>query len=129
MKIITLICRLLLGLAFAIFGLNGFFNFLPQPPPPPVGGQYFGILSSTHYLVPVFALQLVGGLLLLSGFFVPLALTLLGPVIVNILLYHSLMDPKGIPPGLVVLVLWLVVFYSVRSVFAGIFAPKVMASA
>lgn len=127
MKTVALVCRLLLGVAFTVFGLNGFFHFLPQPPPPPVGGQYLGLLSATHYLVPVFALQLVGGLLLLSGLFVPLALAMLGPVIVNILLYHTLMDPKGIPPGLVVLVLWLVVFYNVRGAFAGLSARKVEA--
>lgn len=127
MRIAVLIARNLLGVMFLIFGLNGFFHFLPQPPPPPLGGQYLGLLSATHYMVPVFLLQTIGGALLLLNRFVPLALALLGPVIVNILLYHGLMDPKGLPPGVVALILWLVVFYSVRSAFAGVFAAKAAA--
>ena len=126
MKIVTLIARNLLGLMFLVFGLNGFLHFIPQPPPPAgLAGQYLGALSGSHLMVPVFLLQLVGGVLLLANRFVPIALVLLGPVIVNILLYHVLMDPKGIPPGLVALALWLVVFYAVRSAFAGVFAPRV----
>lgn len=126
MKIVILIARNLLGLMFVIFGLNGFLNFIPQPPPPSgLAGQYLGVLAASHYTVPVFLLQLVGGVLLLANRFVPLALTLLGPVIVNILLYHSLMAPEGLPPGLIALALWGIVFYSVRSAFAGIFAPQV----
>ena len=70
-------------------------------------------------MIPVFLLQVMGGALLLANRFVPIALTLLGPVIVNILLYHTLMDPAGLPPGLVALALWLVVFYSARSAFRG----------
>lgn len=125
MKIVILIARNLLGLMFVIFGLNGFFHFLPQPPlPAGPAGQFLGALSASHYLVPVFLLQFVGGALLLANRFVPLALTLLGPVIVNILLYHITMDPKGLPPGTVALILWLVVFYAVRSAFAGVFAMR-----
>jgi putative oxidoreductase len=126
MKIATLIARYLLGLMFLVFGLNGFFHFIHQPPPPAgLAGQYLGALSASHYMVSVFLLQLIGGVLLLANRFVPLALALLGPVIVNILLYHTLMDPPGLPPGLVALVLWLFVFSGVRSAFAGIFAPQV----
>ena len=125
MKVVTLIARSLLGLMFVIFGLNGFLQFLKQPPPPPgLATQYLTVLSASHYLMPVFLLQLVGGVLLLANRFVPIGLTLLGPVIVNILLYHGLMAPEGLPPGLVALALWLVVFYSVRSAFAGVFAMR-----
>ena len=128
MKIAALIARNLLGLMFVVFGLNGFLHFIPQPPPPPgMAGQYMGAMAATHYFVPVFLLQLIGGVLLLANRYVPLALVMLGPVIVNILLYHALMDVKGIAPGIVVLVLWLVVFASVRSAFAGVFAPRVEA--
>ena len=126
MKIATLIARNLLGLMFVVFGLNGFLRFIPQPPPPPgLALQYLSVLSESHYMVPVFLLQLTGGALLLANRFVPLALVLLGPVIVNILLYHSLMAPAGLPPGLVAFILWLIVFYGVRSAFAGIFAMQV----
>ena len=126
MKIATLIARSLLGLMFLIFGLNGFLHFIPQPPPPAgPAGQYLGALSASHFMVPVFLLQLIGGALLLANRFVPIALVLLGPIIVNILLYHALMAPAGLPPGLLTLALWGFVFYGVRSAFAGVFAMQV----
>ncbi len=125
MKIAALIARNLLGLMFVVFGLNGFLHFIPEPLPTGLALQYFSLLLQAHYMVPVYILQILGGLILLSNRYVPIGLVLLGPVIANILLYHILMDPKGIPPGLVALLLWLVVFYSVRPAFAGIFAPKV----
>ena len=125
MKIATLIARNLLGLLFLVFGLNGFLHFIPQPPPPAgLATQYLTVLSVSHYMVPVFALQVVGGALLLANRFVPIALVLLGPVIANILLYHALMAPAAAPPAVVALVLWGLVFYSVRSAFAGVFAMK-----
>lgn len=125
MKIAALISRYLLGLMFTVFGLNGFLHFIPQPPPTGLALQYLTVLTEAHYFVPVYALQLVGGVLLLANRYVPIALTLLGPVIVNILLYHILMAPAGIPPGLVAFLLWLTVFYSVRSAFASVFAARV----
>lgn len=128
MKIVALIARNLLGLMFVVFGLNGFLHFIPEPLPTGLALQYFSLLLQAHYMVPVFALQVLGGLILLSNRYVPLGLVLLGPVIVNILLYHLLMDTKGIPPGLIAFLLWLVVFYSVRSAFAGIFAARVPAA-
>jgi len=125
MKIAYLIARNLLGLMFLVFGLNGFFHFLPQPPPPAEGMKFLSALGAAHFMVPVYLLQFLGGALLLLNRFVPVALVLLGPVIVSILLYHGLLDPKGIPPGLVVLILWGIVFYGVRSAFAGVFAMQV----
>jgi uncharacterized membrane protein YphA (DoxX/SURF4 family) len=88
MKIATLIARILLGLVFFVFGLNPFLHFLPAIMPPGVAGQFLSLLIETHYVYFVGAVQLVGGALLLANRYVPLALTLLGPVIVNILLYH-----------------------------------------
>lgn len=129
MKIATLIARNLLGLMFVVFGLNGFLHFIPQPPlPAGLAMQYLSVLSASHYMVPVFLLQLTGGVLLLANRFVPIALVLLGPVIVNILLFHSLMAPAGIVPGLMALIFWLIVFYGVRSAFAGVFAMQVNAT-
>lgn len=125
MRIAALIARNLLGVMFVIFGLNGFLHFIPQPPPTGLAAQFGMALGAAHYWEPVFALQLLGGLILLSNRYVAIGLVLLGPVIVNILLFHILMEPKGIPPGLVAFLLWLVVFYSVRAAFAGIFLPKV----
>ncbi|MGI4787253.1 MAG: hypothetical protein ACRYFS_00235 [Janthinobacterium lividum] len=126
MKIAALIARVLLGIMFVVFGLNGFLHFIPQPPPPAgLAGQYMGALAGSHYFVFVFALQFIAGVLFLLDRYVPLALTIIAPVIVNILLYHSLMDPKGIPPGLVTAILWLILAHSVRSAFAGLFQQRV----
>jgi putative oxidoreductase len=121
MKIATLIARVLLGLLFLFFGLNGFFNFLHAAPPPGPAGQYFGALYGTFYMHVVFFLQIAGGLLLLSGRFLPLGLTLLGPIIVNILLFHISFQPAGLPLALVAAILWLLVFFGVRKAFSGIF--------
>jgi putative oxidoreductase len=120
MKIATLIARILLGLLFLVFGLNGFLHFIPMAPPAGLAGQYMGVLFLSHYLVTVFLLQTIGGALLLANRFVPLALVLLGPVLVNILLFHSLMAPEGLPLALFATVLWAIVFYSVRRAFAGV---------
>jgi putative oxidoreductase len=124
MKTVSLIARILLGLIFVVFGLNGFLNFIPMPPPTGLAGQYLGALFVSHYLVAVFLLQLAGGSLLLANRFVPLALVLLGPVVVNVLLFHATMDPAGLPLALVVTVLWLTVFFGARRAFAGVFAIR-----
>jgi putative oxidoreductase len=120
MKIAILIARI-----FLVFGLNGFLNFIHGPMPTGVAGQYLAVMGGTFYIHFVFAVQIVAGLLLLSGQFVPLALVLLGPVIINILLFHVSMQPSGLPPGLFAAVLWFIVFFGVRRAFAGIFAQKV----
>jgi putative oxidoreductase len=127
MKISTSIARILLGLLFLVFGLNGFLHFIPMPPPSGLAGQYMGVLFVSHYLVLVFLVQVLGGALLLANRFVPLALILLGPVLVNILLFHSLMAPAGLPLALFAAVLWGVVFYGVRRAFAGVFVQQVEA--
>ncbi|MBE7211653.1 MAG: hypothetical protein INR65_11600 [Gluconacetobacter diazotrophicus] len=125
MNIAATVCRYLLGLLFLVFGLNGFLHFIPQPPPPPgLALDYFTVMIKSHYLVLPFLLQIAGAVLLLAGRFVPLGLVLLGPVIVNILLFHALMAPAGLPPGLVAAVLWFVVFLRHRAAFAGIFAAR-----
>jgi hypothetical protein len=125
MKILTKVSRFLLGLIFLVFGLNGFLHFIPMPPPSGVAEQFFGALFVSNYLVPIFALQLISGVLLLVDRFVPLALTILAAIIVNILLFHVLMNPAGLGLALLVAILWGVVFASVRSAFAGIFQARV----
>ena len=122
MKIVALVARILLGLEFLVFGLNGFFHFIPQPPMPPGDLATFAtVLMKTHYMVPVMAIQVISGLLLLIGRFVPLALALIGPVIVNILLTHILMAPAGLPPGALAAILWLILFFAYRRYFESIF--------
>ena len=127
MKIIIVTARFLLGLIFLVFGLNGFLQFIPSPPPTGITGQFVGALFVSHYLVVVFLLQLVAAVLLVINRYVPLALALLAPVIVNILLFHLLMALAGLPLALVVTVLWIVVFLRVRSAFAGLLQQRVPA--
>lgn len=126
MKIVVAIARILLGLMFVFFGLNGMFTFLPMPPPPPgLAGQYSTVLMVSHYSVAIGFFQVLGGLPLLVNRFVPFGLTILAGMIINILLFHILMAPSTIGMGLVAGVLWLVVFWSVRGAFAGIFQARV----
>src|ERR1700757_1866849 len=127
MKIFTNVSRFLLGFIFLVFGLNGFLHFIPMPPPSGVAGQFLGSMFVTKYLLFVFAIQLIGGVLLLINRYVPLALTMLAPIIVNILLFHTLMAPSGLGLAIVVTVLWIVVFLSVRAAFAGLLQPRVPA--
>ncbi len=125
MKIAAIISRYLLGLIFLVFGLNGFLHFIPMPPPTGLALQWMGVMGASNYMVPVFLLQTVGGILLLANQFVPLALTLLGPVIVNILIFHITMAPEGLPLAVIVTILWFILFSRIRSAFAGIFLQKV----
>src|ERR1043166_5195096 len=126
MKIVTLIARILLGLISLVFGLNGFLNFLNMGPMPTgLAGQFMGALVLSPYYSVVAALQIIGGVLLLVNRFVPLALVLLGPVIVNIICYHVFLNHSGAVPAVVVTILWFIVFYANRQHFAGIFVQKV----
>jgi putative oxidoreductase len=119
MKIASLLARVLLGLVFLVFGLNGFFHFIPMPPPAGLAGQFMGVVFASHYWVLIFAVQALGGLLLLVNRYVPLALVLLGPVIVNILNFHILMAPEGLPLAVIVTALWAVVAFRNKKHLAG----------
>ena len=125
MKIVAMIARLLLGLVFLVFGADKIVVFIPAGPlPTGVAGQFVTALTSTKYLMFVGLCEAAGGLLLLLNRFVPLALTILGPVIVNILLTGFLMEHAGIPAGIVVTILWFIVFSRVRSNFSGLFEAR-----
>ena len=125
MKTTSIVARYLLGLMFTVFGLNGFLNFIHQPPPTnPLALQFFGAIMGSHFAAFFFAVQLIGGLLLLSGFFVPLALTVLAAELYNILAFHLTLAPASIPPALVASVLWVLVFVQYRENFRGIFSSK-----
>ena len=125
MNLATVIARYILGIMFTVFGLNGFLHFIPQPPPAsPLALEYLTVLTVSHYFVLIFLIQLIGGLMLLANRFVPLELTLLAPILVNILLFHSLMDIANIGPGVLATILWLVIFASVRPAFRGILQVK-----
>jgi putative oxidoreductase len=125
MKIGCVIARYLLGLLFTVFGLNGFLNFIHPPPPTnPLALQFFVSISASHFAAFFFAMQLIGGLLLLSGFFVPLALTMLAAELYNILAFHLTLAPASIAPALVACVFWVLVFLQYRNSFNGILAVK-----
>jgi hypothetical protein len=124
MKITAHIARCLLGFVFLVFGLNGFLHFIPLPPPAGVAGQFLGALFVSHLLVIVFLLQIIPAVLLLANWYVPLALTLLGPVLANIVLFHAFMAPSGLPLPLVLTVFWCLVAYWHRAAFAGLFQAR-----
>ena len=106
MRSVILVCRILLGLMFFVFGLNSILGFLKMPPPgAPDALTFLTILHASHWMAFVGAIMTIAGLLLLVNRFVPLALTLLAPVIVNILLYHALLWPHGAAPAIVALAL------------------------
>ncbi|MCA9647800.1 MAG: DoxX family protein [Myxococcales bacterium] len=116
--------RLLLGLLFTVFGLNGFFHFIPNPPVPDAAGSFLGALAATGYMFPLIkGTEVVAGLALLSNRFVPLALILLSPIVVNIFAFHTLLAPA--PIGVVVLLLTAYLGYAYRSHFAALFVSKV----
>ena len=127
MKITPVIARFLLGFISLVFGLNGFLHFIPATLPSGTAGQFVGALFVSNYLVVVFLFQLISAVLLLVNRYVPLALTLLAPIIVNILLFHILMAPSGLALAIVVTVLWIATFLSVRSAFGGLWQPRVPA--
>ncbi|HEY1662324.1 MAG TPA: DoxX family protein [Verrucomicrobiae bacterium] len=123
MKILTIIARVLLGLVFVVFGSNKFLHFLPMPPMQGPGAAFMGAMFETHYLYVVATCEVAGGLLLLIGRYVPLGLTLVGPVVVNILCFHTFMDHSGLPIALVVSALALFLLWSYRQNFAGLVKP------
>jgi putative oxidoreductase len=124
MKILTIIARVLLGLIFVFFGSNGLLHFLPMPPlPQGVTGEFLHSFFASGYVYVISGFQLIAGLLLLIGKFVPLGLTILGAIIVNIWAFHLLMAPEGLPPAVVVTVLELFLVWSYRDRFAGILRP------
>jgi putative oxidoreductase len=125
MKIAYTVARLLLGVIFLFFGSNLFLSFLHMPMPTGVMGQFSSALADSHYIYAVGFFQVVPAILLLLNRYVPLGLTLLAPVIVNICLVHFLMAPSGLPMAAVVVILWLLVYYRVRSAFAGLFQQQV----
>ena len=124
MRIASVIARYLAGVIFLVMGLNGFLNFIPFPPPTGVAAQFMGALYVSHYLWVIFAFQVVGGLLLLVNRYVPLAVAILAPVLVNILTFHVLMAPAGLPMALFVAILWTVIFIQVRPAFSGLFQSR-----
>jgi uncharacterized membrane protein YphA (DoxX/SURF4 family) len=119
------IARVLLGFAFLIFGLNGFLNFIPAPKDiPPEIMNVMGALMKGGWMTVVSGVEVVAALMLLTNRFVPLGLVLLAPVIVGIITFHVAMQPKGIGPGIVVLVIELYLAWAYRGAFCPMLAAK-----
>lgn len=125
MKIATIIVRLLMGLMFLVFGLNGFLNFMPAPKDMPVDQMaVLGSLMKAGYITVVSGAELIVGVLLLINRFVPLALALLAPIIVGILTYHIALAPSSIGPGIVVLIMELFLAWAYRNAFHPMLAMR-----
>jgi putative oxidoreductase len=125
MKFVYVAARLLLGLSFFVFGLNGFLHFMPGTPPPGAATDFFNAMGAeSHYYVLVFGGQLICGLLLLSNQYVALALVTLAAILANILTFHITMAPASIPPALVATLLWFLTCWPIRSEFATLLARK-----
>ena len=114
-----IVARILLGLVFTVFGLNKLLHFLPQPPMSGPPAEFFGALFATGYMLPLLAVtEIAAGVMLLSGRFVPLALTLLAPIIVNILGFHLFLAPSGLAVPVVVLAAEVYLAWAYRDAFA-----------
>ena len=122
MKVAVLVARILLGLLFFVFGMNNILHFIKMEMPTGDAGVYMGVLATHGILNFVGVLMVIAGLLLLVGRFVPLALVILGPLIVNILIFHLMIAHFGATPGLVALVLEAFLIWAYRSSFLGLFA-------
>ena len=131
MRVVSMILRVLFGLMFTVFGLNGVLTAFGKPmfPPPPdlpeAVTAFFTAMANTKYMLPLIgATQFVGGLLVLVGRFVPLGLTLLAPVIVNIVLFHHFVDQNGIVIAYVVLGMELFLAWAYAPAFRGVLAAR-----
>ena len=129
MKTAVLIARILLGIIFLVFGLNGFLHFLPQPEMPQAAVAFFGALAATGFMLPtLFATQVVGGALLLLGM-VPLGVLILTPVIVHIVEFHVFLAPAGLPLAVVVATLAIFLAWTHRQAYRPLFAVSLAPSA
>jgi putative oxidoreductase len=124
-KIAAIVARYIMGIVFLVFGLNKFLNFIPTGPlPSGVAGQFLGAMFITKYFMLVGVFEGVSGILLLFNRYVPLALAMLAPVIVNILFVNFTMAPSQFPASLLVTICWAIVYLRHRSAFAPLFKQR-----
>jgi hypothetical protein len=124
--------RCLLGALWLFFGLNGFLNFLPPPstPIPPAAAAFGGALMSTGYMFQLIAgTEVVAGLSLLTARWVPLALVLLAPLVVNILAFHVFLAPSGLGVPAVLLAIQLFLAWRYRDAYRPLLQPRTAPSA
>ncbi len=125
MKIVSTIARILLGLTFTVFGLNGFLHFIPSPTfPPGYLMDFFTAISGSGFYVLIFGTQVIVGILFLTNLYVPLAIVVSGAVLANILTFHATMNPQGFPQAIIALICWFLIAWPIRGQFAPIFARK-----
>ena len=124
MKILVTIVRILLGVIFVAFGLNAFLHFFPRWLPPGLAGQFVGAMFHSHYILFVSTIELICGALLLVNRYVPFALAILAPIIVNIIMFLLLLPPVGWQPGVLAAILWIFLFVHYRKYFSGIFTQR-----
>ena len=121
----VVIVRSLVGAIFVVFSLNYFFNFMPQPAMPEAANAFWGALMDSGYLLPLLkVVELGSGIMLLAGFMVPLALTMLAPIIINIAAFHLVLAPGGLVVGLPLVVMEGFLAWAYRDAFAGVLQPK-----
>jgi uncharacterized membrane protein YphA (DoxX/SURF4 family) len=125
MSRIPTILRILLGLGFTVFGLNYFLEFMAQPPPPAAAAAFLGAFVTSKFLALVKVIEVGAGLLLLANRYVPLALTMLAPILVGMVYFHARLAPDGIVPALVFMAIEVVLAWSYRAAFAPMLRARV----
>jgi putative oxidoreductase len=124
MKMAIVIVRVMLGLIFVVFGLNGFFLFITPPEHTATGGALINLLVATGFMYVEKSLEIIGGATLLSNNYVPLGLSILAPIVVNIFLFHLLMERYTLVVGVILLFLWGFLAWAYRRYFAGLFVRR-----
>lgn len=125
MKTVLLISRLLLGAVFFIFGLNAFFPFIPMPPLQGMAGNFVGALVQSGYFFPFLkSLEVIGGFMLLTGFYMPLVLLVLFPITLNIMLFHLFLGLDGLPISILMFVAHLILLFGHKSYYKGLFVMR-----
>ncbi len=123
-RIAATVVRYLLGLIFLIFGLNGFFNFIPMPPPEGDLLTFFTAFQVTNFFIILKISEVLAGVLLLSGLYVPFAIALLGPITLHIFVLHLNIAPEGLPMAIFVFLGNLFLAYTYRDHYKSVFAKK-----
>jgi len=115
-----------MGLIFVVFGLNGFFNFIPVPPMEPGATNFIMALVGTGYMMPwIKVIEIACGVCFMAGCYVPLALIAIAPILLNIFAFHLFLDaPKNLLMPILLLAAWGTLVYLYRSYFSPLFRPK-----
>ena len=118
-KTVTLVIRILVGVAMIAFGANKFLHFMPEPEPGAMGEDMTTLMGVLHspFMIVIGVLELIAGIALLVGKYVPLALTILIAILLNAAMFHGFYDPANIAGSLIFLVLCLILVYAYKDRF------------